>query len=936
MYSLLIEAKGEKIVNKKLLALLFSFLVIGYYLLFTVSFVQAQWSGIGPGGGGGMHNSAISPVNSSIMAVSCDMGGYYVTSNGGTTWKMINLYGMPTQTAFDPSNENKFYCCADLVYRTTDKGVTWAPFTDSADQGGAGNYPLALIIDPENTNYMFLINGTKEVQYENSIENAVYSTDGGSTWNAVTGFGGGEFVKNVFIDKDGSSSTRNIYVATDGGFYKSTNNNGSAFAEAETGLPNPYIYDFDGGSNGGTTILYVTLEIDDDMYMYKSTNGASSWSAVTIAGVSPYDVKVPINYPNTVYIMSGEDEIYKSVNGGTSWTPVMEGDGANVTNDWQKSTASFGFRWADIINRYHCISVCGSNANVVLWTDDGRLVRSDNGGTSWTGRFTTDKGSGYWSTTGLDVTTTYKIVFDGNNPQVMYLSETDIGLWKSVNGGDSWIYLNTGYHNTYGLAIDPSNSNKLWLACGSIHDLPETKVLATAPNGTGVIRYSINGGTTWASATGLPGRIITDVAIDPGSPAGNRILYATSFGNGVYKSVDDGHSWTAINSGISGSMNAWKIERGLDGSLYLVVMHNSGGTDGVLYKSTNGGASWTAIKTAAQALDYILDVAVNPTDPNIIFVCGYNRDRPGGVYKTTNGGGAWTRVLSVGHVYGLTLDPREPNTVYAGMCNDDDFPQATETGFYKTTDAGASWLRISTITFRACREVFLDPANINKMYVTTFGGGFLTNTAGSPDTVPPTGTISINSGAAATPTTAVTLTLSASDASGVSQMKFSNDNTTWSTAESYATTKNWTLTSGNGLKTVYAKYKDNAGNWSTAAITDTITLTDVFINGGPYVSCVTSTSIVIAWQTKIQMYSNSVQYGLTAGYGNTKTAPAGYAIYDNQYMQYTKIEGLQPGTIYHYRTITDSLNSGDYVFKTYPPPGSPTIKIGRASCRERV
>lgn len=92
------------------------------------------------------------------------------------------------------------------------------------------------------------------------------------------------------------------------------------------------------------------------------------------------------------------------------------------------------------------------------------------------------------------------------------------------------------------------------------------------------------------------------------------------------------------------------------------------------------------------------------------------------------------------------------------------------------------------------------------------------------DTTPPTGSITINAGASATKTTAVTLTLSATDNSGaVAQMQCSNDGTTFSTPEAYATTKTWTLTSGEGTKTVWAKFKDAAGNWS-AAVSDTIVL----------------------------------------------------------------------------------------------------------------
>ncbi len=85
------------------------------------------------------------------------------------------------------------------------------------------------------------------------------------------------------------------------------------------------------------------------------------------------------------------------------------------------------------------------------------------------------------------------------------------------------------------------------------------------------------------------------------------------------------------------------------------------------------------------------------------------------------------------------------------------------------------------------------------------------------DSTPPTGSISINSGAITTRNPVVTLALSATDTqSGVTQMQFSNDNATWTTAEDYAVTKSWTLPNGDGSKTVYVKYKDFLGNWSPA------------------------------------------------------------------------------------------------------------------------
>src|SRR3989338_4041745 len=93
-----------------------------------------------------------------------------------------------------------------------------------------------------------------------------------------------------------------------------------------------------------------------------------------------------------------------------------------------------------------------------------------------------------------------------------------------------------------------------------------------------------------------------------------------------------------------------------------------------------------------------------------------------------------------------------------------------------------------------------------------------------PDTNPPTGSVTINGGAAQTASPQVTLTLAASDAEGpVTAMRCSNDGVGYSAAEAYATTKAWTVTAGDGPKTVYATFQDAAGNWS-APSTDTIEL----------------------------------------------------------------------------------------------------------------
>ncbi|MEW5744393.1 MAG: chitobiase/beta-hexosaminidase C-terminal domain-containing protein [Nitrospirota bacterium] len=87
----------------------------------------------------------------------------------------------------------------------------------------------------------------------------------------------------------------------------------------------------------------------------------------------------------------------------------------------------------------------------------------------------------------------------------------------------------------------------------------------------------------------------------------------------------------------------------------------------------------------------------------------------------------------------------------------------------------------------------------------------------------PTCSISINSGAPFTNSTAVTATIGCGGGNSCTEMQFSNDNAVWSAAEPYASTRAWELAAGDGSKTVYAKVKNTIGGWSSAC-TATIVL----------------------------------------------------------------------------------------------------------------
>ena len=101
------------------------------------------------------------------------------------------------------------------------------------------------------------------------------------------------------------------------------------------------------------------------------------------------------------------------------------------------------------------------------------------------------------------------------------------------------------------------------------------------------------------------------------------------------------------------------------------------------------------------------------------------------------------------------------------------------------------------------------------------------------DTVVPTGTVSINGGAESTTSPEVTLTLSGADAApatGVKEMRLSNDGVTYTAYRPYAATQAWSLSNSDGIKTVYVQFRDGAGNESTVA-TDTIDLEPIAVMG---------------------------------------------------------------------------------------------------------
>jgi hypothetical protein len=203
---------------------------------------------------------------------------------------------------------------------------------------------------------------------------------------------------------------------------------------------------------------------------------------------------------------------------------------------------------------------------------------------------------------------------------------------------------------------------------------------------------------------------------------------------------------------------------------------------------------------------------------------------------------------------------------------------------------------------------FQDNAGLNSTAWTIYDSIIL-------DTTPPTGSITINAGANYTTTTSVTLYLTYSDAtSGVYKVRYSNDGV-WDTEpwESPAGTKAWTLTAGDGTKTVYYQIKDNAG-LDSSTYSDTIIL-----------------QTVSAAYLVVRGFDNGIYYRAYSGGiwgdwnvlpGATCDSPAA-AVCNNEL--HVVVRGSDGSTLWHgYTDLATSTFTG-WTLLTGSTPSTPTL-----------
>ncbi|KPK82875.1 MAG: hypothetical protein AMJ81_08985 [Phycisphaerae bacterium SM23_33] len=721
---------------------------------------QGKWESIGIGGGGGIFVPSSSPHDPKLIFCASDMSGVYRSTDGGRTWRMLHWRQLSSAiscaVAFDPSNENVLYCvpgpyAGQVLKVSRDKGLTWQPLCDGQAWEKLGQVGR-IDVSPDG-----------KILFLATAKGSVRSDDGGKTWTQVKGI---ETTVHRFFFPRVVADLEAWYVGTVRGVFGSYDR-GRTWNSCGP-IPGEKLHDFCGGADSrtGRAVLYCSVPGRDDSGkfaggIFRSEDRGATWQSAMGAGINtsigrhgPIGRTVPdypflgmaANQTDTVYtfgygtgtIPPYSSTVYRTDDGGRSWKRVLAGPryakGRNVELSW----INYERGWSSGVLSY---SVNPRHKDVLHYSTGMEIFVTYDGGRRWRQAYTrfADRGAPdrgkRWSGVGLEMTTTWRFVFDPHDRNRCYICYTDIGFARSLDRGKSWYNSPTGspWSNTfYDIAFDRAKPGLIYAACAYEHDIPSWKMAGTVAGGGGVC-ISTDYGKLWhPSATGMPAKgACTAVELDPKSPPEKRTLYAAMYGGGVYKSTDAAGSWKPVNTGLKTETNDHFTDLKLhaDGTLFALCGAKSKSryepaAYGGLFKSTDGGESWADLTEQLKLyLPYGFDV--HPTDSRIIYLCVSavpRRHETAGVYKSTDGGSTWTKLKidwpaggpSYVHAKYPSVDPYRPQRVWVSTGTH---------GLLVTNDGGLSWKEIKGVPFGGINRVTVDPLDHETIWCSSFGGG---------------------------------------------------------------------------------------------------------------------------------------------------------------------------------------------------------------------
>jgi photosystem II stability/assembly factor-like uncharacterized protein len=210
------------------------------------------------------------------------------------------------------------------------------------------------------------------------------------------------------------------------------------------------------------------------------------------------------------------------------------------------------------------------------------------------------------------------------------------------------------------------------------------------------------------------GRVVDiEVAEGPESRVGDRpgkLMYAAAASGGVWKTANGGTTWEPIfDKQTTSSIGDIALAPSNPEIIWVGTgesnnQRSSSWGDGV-YKSENGGKTWENM--GLRTSQHVGRIIVHPTNSNIVYVAAvgplWTDGGERGLYKTTDGGKTWKAVLKISPHTGVTdvaMDPTDPNIMYAATLQRQRKAYSfvgggPESGIYKSTDGGDTWRKIT-------------------------------------------------------------------------------------------------------------------------------------------------------------------------------------------------------------------------------------------------
>ncbi len=323
------------------------------------------------------------------------------------------------------------------------------------------------------------------------------------------------------------------------------------------------------------------------------------------------------------------------------------------------------------------------------------------------------------------------------SPNLYYVGYTGGGVWKTIDGGLHWKNISDGSLKSGSvgdIAVAASDPNVIFVGMGE-HAV--RGVMTTYGDG---IYKSIDGGKSWKHMGLEKTRHISDVVIHPTNPdivyvAAQGALHGPSEERGIYKSTDGGATWKKVlyvdeNSGAS----SLSIDQTNPRILYAATWDHrrepwtvrSGGPGSGVYKSNDGGETWRKIESGLPKDLGKIGISVSKADPSRVYAIVESEKKEAGLYRSDNGGGSWKHMTNDQL---LTARSWYYMEVFADPVNAD-VVYVLNAPMMRSIDGGKTFSRIS-VGHGDTHDLWINPDDNTNMILGDDGGAEVTYNTGA-------------------------------------------------------------------------------------------------------------------------------------------------------------------------------------------------------------